>query len=101
MIETIFLTVSVIVKIHGGINSMKGIGIGCPGQCKDDILIAASNFPSLGTNIPLCDLVSNKFGGIMCILLNDADAAFSAEVWRPDSNLSRENKLNAAMISII
>ena len=59
-------------------------GIGCPGQTVGDILVAASNFPKF-INVPFVRLLSEALGGIPVTLLNDADAAISAEVWgNPD-----------------
>jgi glucokinase len=56
------------------------VGIGCPGQAKDNILVAASNLP-LFRNAPLAHLVSTALNQVPTILLNDADAAVCAEVW--------------------
>ena len=71
-------------------------GIGTPGQCKDGVLIAASNFPAWGRNIPLAAMLSSKLKSIPVALLNDADAAIAAEVWGTDNY---SNIRHAAMIS--
>lgn len=54
-------------------------GIGCPGWSKDNILVAASNFP-LFSNAPLASMLSKALGGIPAVLVNDADAFACAEV---------------------
>ncbi|RYG65609.1 ROK family protein, partial [archaeon] len=56
------------------------IGIGCPGQAKDNVLVAASNLP-LFKNVPLADMISREMGHIPTVLVNDADAAICAEVF--------------------
>lgn len=56
-----------------------GIGVGCPGQTKDGILVKASNLPKF-QNAPLEKMLSQAMRGVPVILLNDADAAISAEV---------------------
>jgi predicted NBD/HSP70 family sugar kinase len=56
-----------------------GIGVGCPGQAKDGILVKASNLPKF-ENAPLEKMLSQAMRGVPVILLNDADAAISAEV---------------------
>lgn len=77
--------------------SIIAAGLGCPGQSVGDILIAASNFPKL-VNVPFVRLISEAFGGISVTLLNDADAAVSAEVW---GNPNVYNKFsNIAMITL-
>jgi glucokinase len=60
--------------------TLASCGVGCPGQSKGDILVAASNFPKF-KDVPLVKYVSEALGGISVTLLNDADAAVSAEVW--------------------
>eukprot|EP01041_Mallomonas_annulata_P006422 gene6422-12984_t len=86
--------------------SLFGIGVACPGQTKDGILIAASNFPGC-TMVPLADLISEQFNNVPVVLLNDADAALAAEVWgmnnlsalkNADSDLS--GTVNVAMITL-
>eukprot|EP01039_Chlorochromonas_danica_P003736 gene3736-4085_t len=56
------------------------VGIGCPGQSKNNILVAASNLPNF-KQVPLAEMVSQALGGVPTLLLNDADAAICAEVW--------------------
>ena len=70
------------------------VGIGCPGQSKNGVLVAASNFPGW-KNVPFSSLISERLGGIPVTLLNDADAAIAAEVWGG----SHPRVQHAAMIS--
>ena len=85
----------------GNIAAVRAIGIGCPGQCKEGVIVAASNFTY--RNVPITKLVTEKFGP-PCILLNDADAAMAAEIWNPqlyvdDVGLIDKN-FNAVMITV-
>jgi len=75
---------------------ISSIGVGCPGQCKDGVLVAASNFPTL-KNIPFSAMLSKRFGGVPVVLLNDADAAMAAELWRPGGFTDVQN---AAMVTL-
>lgn len=77
--------------------SLIAVGIGCPGQSKDGILIAASNFKTWKM-VPLARMLSEKLDHIPVTLINDADAAIAAEVW--GTNKYR-NIRNAAMISML
>lgn len=77
--------------------TIKGIGICCPGQVNGDILVAASNFPKFN-NVPFVRLVSEAFAGAAVALLNDADAAVSAEVWGNPDVYSKYQ--NLAMITL-
>lgn len=76
--------------------TLRAIGIGCPGQCKDGVLIAASNFPNV-RNLNITSIISEKFDGVPCALFNDADAAMAAEIWCAGSTPLE----HAAMISEI
>lgn len=58
-------------------------GVGCPGQAFKGVLVVASNLPHF-QNVPLADLVSNALNNVPVTLVNDADAAISAEVWGTD-----------------
>ena len=73
------------------------IGIGCPGQAYNDVLVAASNLPNF-KNVPLAKMVSQALGNIPTTLLNDADAAISAEVWGTSGIY--DNFSNIAMITL-
>eukprot|EP01038_Epipyxis_sp_PR26KG_P007488 gene7488-10203_t len=76
--------------------SIKAIGIGCPGQSKNGIIVAAANFPFF-VNAPLASLMSESFNNIPVILLNDADAILASLVWSSNEfNLYK----NIAMISL-
>jgi glucokinase len=78
-----------------------GIGIGCPGQSRDGVLIAASNFPKF-KNAPLVNMIHGYrfLSEIPCILVNDADAAISAEVWAASSKQKYAHAENIAMITL-
>ena len=78
-----------------------GIGVGCPGQSKDGILIAASNLPLL-KNAPLVDMLHSHalLANTPIILLNDADAAVCAELWAVDSKEAYTGAQNVAMITL-
>jgi predicted NBD/HSP70 family sugar kinase len=63
------------------------IGVGCPGQAMDGVLVAASNFPSWH-RVPLLKMLGERFpsaGRGLC-LLNDSDAALAGELWSPESS---------------
>ena len=77
--------------------SLISIGIGIPGQSKNGILVAASNFPNWKM-VPLVSMISLKLENIPAVLINDADAAIAAEVWGADRY---RNTRHAAMISKI
>lgn len=62
---------------------LAAIGLGCPGQSKDGVLVAAANFPQW-KNVPFVDYISAKYN-LPAVLLNDVDAALAAEYWgQPD-----------------
>lgn len=75
--------------------SLISIGIGFPGQSKNGILVAASNFPTWKM-VPLAEMISKRLDQIPATLMNDADAAIAAEVWGTEKYT---NVRNAAMIS--
>jgi glucokinase len=75
------------------------IGIGCPGSSKDGILFAASNLPEF-KNVPLADLISQKFNNVPTILLNDAKCALSAELRSPGGRIEYKDVRYAAIITI-
>ena len=78
-----------------------GIGVGCPGQSKDGVLVAASNLPLL-KNAPLVDMLHSHamLADTPIILLNDADAAVCAELWAVDSKEAYIGAQNVAMITL-
>lgn len=80
---------------------IRGVGVGCPGQSRDGILIAASNFPKF-KNAPLVEMLQGYqlLTGIPCILVNDADAAVAAEVWAAGSKQAYMHAENIAMITL-
>lgn len=79
------------------IKSVKCIGIGSPGQIKDGVLVFAANLPTLA-NFPICKLLSQRFNGTHVYLINDADAAVSAEVLK-NKNIYGTYK-NIAMVTV-
>ncbi len=84
---------------------LTGIGVGCPGQSKNGVLIAAANFPQF-RNVPLVDMLKSRFNQLPTVLLNDADAALLAELKCHQNkhiytnNGNRTTIQNACMISI-
>jgi glucokinase len=72
-------------------------GIGCPGQAFNGVIVAASNLPHF-KNAPLAELMSTALNGVSVTLVNDADAAISAEVWGTDGIY--DNFSNIAMITL-
>ncbi len=97
-----------IIKLTKKVTSctILGIGIGCPGQCKNGVLVAAANFEYLG-NTAICKLLRDKINGnrvfaanCNIVLLNDADAAISAEVWGKHTVEKYKNYQNIAMITL-
>jgi len=78
---------------------LRGVGIGCPGQSKDGVIVAASNYP-LFNNAPLAAMLSELLQGVPVVLMNDADAAIAAEVWGKESRDRYENMKNCAMITL-
>lgn len=77
--------------------NIKTVGIGCPGQVVNNVLVAASNFPKI-VNAPIAGLVSRGLNGIFTYLMNDADAAASAEIWGNASCYAKYK--NLAMITL-
>ncbi len=75
---------------------LRAIGIGCPGQSKDGILVAASNFPSWH-NVPLVEIFRTRYG-VHTYLFKDSDAAFAGEIWGDFNHVYGDVK-NAVMIS--
>lgn len=68
------------VRKKRGVTGIRSIGIGCPGQPKDGVVVAASNFPSW-KNVPLVALVQERYPAAFVTLLKDSDAALAGEVW--------------------
>ena len=73
------------------------------GQCKNGVLVAASNFPLL-KNVPIVAELGKLFYeklqlNVTVCLINDADAAMAAEVWG-DSNGKYDQYNNIAMVTI-
>lgn len=81
------------------LGQLKGVGIACPGQCKDGIIVACANLPSIKNWSVLKEL--EQIFGSHCgySLLNDADAAICAEVWHQDASSPRHYE-NAVMITL-
>ena len=80
---------------------IKSIGIGIPGQCKNDHIVGCANLP-LFKNVPLVRMLNDALldGSISVHLLNDADAAVAAEVWGQENLLQLTSSKNIAMITI-
>jgi glucokinase len=95
LIDRIALIVKQLQKEIAYKTSIIAIGIGCPGQSKNGVLVAASNFKTWKM-VPLADMISAKLDHIPATLMNDADAAIAAEVWGTDHYT---NIRNAVMIS--
>ena len=82
-----------------------GVGIGCPGQAKDGYIVAAGNLPNF-VNVPLVSMIKSKMSSLFVnndvpiIILNDADAAISAEVWGRYGRSFYADVKNIAMITI-
>lgn len=64
--------------------TIAGVGIGCPGQSKNGIIVATANFPHFH-NSPIASMLSTRLGGVPVLLMNDGDAAIAAEVWGGDT----------------
>lgn len=89
----------VLCKASAGSNQLRVscIGIGCPGQSKGGVVLAASNFPSW-KNVPLVDIVQEKYLDVYVCLLKDSDAALAGELW--GEHRSKYGSVrNAVMIS--
>ena len=80
---------------------IRGVGVGMPGQSKNGVLVAASNFP-LFKNVPIVDMLHGYtfLSEIPIILVNDGDAAVAAEKWAEKSKHAYENAQNVAMITL-
>ena len=82
-----------------------GVGVGCPGQAKDGYIIAAGNLPNF-VNVPMVTMLKSKMSPLFVnndvpvIILNDADAAISAEVWGRYGRSLYADVKNIAMITI-
>ena len=76
---------------------IRAIGIGCPGQPKDGVVVAAANFPTW-KNVPLVQRVQEVFPEAFVCLLKDSDAALAGEIWGENRATYGEVK-NAVMIS--
>jgi len=59
MIDKIFRLLSSVQGQCGSSVRLVAVGIGCPGQPKDGVLVAASNFP-LWKQVPFVDIISTK-----------------------------------------
>jgi len=75
------------------------IGVGCPGQSKNGVLVAASNLPKFH-NFNIAAALGEHYTAIPILLLNDADAAVCAEVWGKDSKDRYKDFTNIAMITL-
>ncbi|ETV73807.1 hypothetical protein, variant 2 [Aphanomyces astaci] len=56
-----------------------GLGVGCPGQVSNGVLVAAANFATWD-HVPL-ELMLHERLHVPSVLVNDADAAVAAEHW--------------------
>jgi glucokinase len=75
------------------------IGIGCPGWAKNGVLVRASNLPHF-QNFDFASALNHHHPNVPVLLLNDADAAVSAEVWGKDSKERYKNFTNVAMVTL-
>ena len=81
------------------------IGIGCPGQAKNGILVNSSNLPKF-KNAPLASMLHMRLKkelnhiDVAVVLLNDADAALFAELKSFKSKHKYDNVQNACMITV-
>lgn len=75
------------------------IGIGCPGWAKNGVLVRASNLPNF-KDFDFSAALQQVYPGVPVLLLNDADAAVSAEVWGKDSRERYAKYTNVAMITL-
>lgn len=96
--ELVDLIVELISKAKLSEWSIFSIGVGCPGQAKDNILVVASNLPNF-KNVPLPKMLTDKLK-VPVLLLNDADAAVCAEVWGKESQHHYKNCKNLVMITL-
>lgn len=79
--------------------NIRSVGIGCPGQCKNGFIVSASNFPLLH-NFHIVSILREVYSSIPIVLLNDADAAISAEVWGYSSCDVYKSYRNIAMLTL-
>lgn len=87
--------------VVGGV-LIKAVGVGCPGQCIDGVLIRASNFPKI-LKADLAIGLRSRLQlplDVPVVLLNDADAAVAAEVWGTAFMDIHPTAKNVAMITI-
>jgi glucokinase len=75
------------------------IGIGCPGWAKNGVLVRASNLPHF-QNFDFASALNHHYPNVPVLLLNDADAAVSAEVWGKDSKERYKTFTNVAMVTL-
>lgn len=75
------------------------IGVGCPGWAKNGVLVRASNLPHI-KDFDFAAALNQHYPNIPVLLLNDADAAVSAEVWGKDSKERYKNFTNIAMVTL-
>ncbi len=73
------------------------VGVGCPGQACNGTLVVASNLPHF-KNVPLAKLLSEALNNVSVTLVNDADAAISAEVWGTSG--AYKDYTNIAMVTL-
>ena len=78
---------------------VRAIGIGCPGQSKNGVLVAASNIPRV-VNFPLAAQLSKIYNDTPTFLLNDADAAISAEVFGKWTGANYQKYENLVMLTL-
>lgn len=81
------------------LNRIATVGIGCPGQCKNGVLVASSNLPLLA-HAPLAAKLSALLDGLPVTLVNDADAAVAAEVWSKETTSEYRDCQHVAMITL-
>ena len=108
-IKIIHYNANELIKLQQNESKIKikigGVGIGCPGQSKNGYVIAAGNLPNF-TNAPLAKMIKSKMSSLFTnneipvIILNDADAAISAEVWGKHSRHLYDGMQNIAMITV-
>jgi glucokinase len=96
--QLVHAIVNLIQKNCNSTWEISSIGVGCPGQAKNGVIVAASNIPLI-RNMPLVDILSQIYKGIPIVLLNDADAALAAEMWGFHKD-AYANIKNAALITL-
>lgn len=80
-------------------STLLGVGICCPGQSKEGVLIAAANLP-LFINAPFCELIAKHLNYVQVTLVNDADAAICAELFSASNKSMYQSIQNAAIITV-